>query len=166
MNFFLMFSLMFFSALAAAENPRVSFEAKCKTSPPFALTNVEIQSDFVWQGYGTDLGPTTIKLTKESQSKTLELSEKDQTFFRETELGIIFFGTYKNANLTAPNQTVHVILAYQSVISILQELSLSISRADKIKPPQQREFLLSIFAEEDRASNLFLPIKCDFEVIK
>lgn len=77
----------------------------------------------------------------------------------------MFFGTYKNAKLSAPGQTVHVLLAYQNFMSVLQELTLHFDDP-KFEAPKGRPFILSAFAEEDRRSNVFIQMVCDFTVSK
>ena len=77
----LFLSMLMFSLISNAANPKLSFHAECKTTPGQLIKNITIDSDFVYAGYGTDLGPTTIKVVRQEDQKVLiDVLGKDQTF--------------------------------------------------------------------------------------
>ena len=94
----------------------------------------------------------------------LDLTGGKQKFFRQTEAGISFFGIYNGGNLTAPNQTVYVFIAYQSITSIYEFMSKIKYGVDLSESLNGTEFMFQAFAEEDKESTLSLQFKCNFKV--
>ena len=155
---------IFCTSVFAEEIPNVAFKMTCVSAPGEMIKDAVIDSSFVWGGFHTELGPTAITVTRRDDGKALvNLKGEDQDFFRETELGLMFFGVYKNANLTAPKQTVYVGLAYKDMTSVLFYVLLY--KQGKIKElPKDRDFLFTAFAKEDKESTVTTQLKCNFSV--